>query len=149
MLPFEPIFDIEEFKAEFALTGPAEKILFSKYEGQEVESVISDVRSVSSKPACLIAAWVIIDLELGEKQLSQLATDGVNHGGQPYVLYSRFLIADHRERWPLGAHVFSTPVARNLGGGLFETAHTAYVLYGQGYRLGMDVNSAARIKDTV
>lgn len=149
MPPFHPILDIEELKAEFGLAGQPEEIVFSKYERQEIESVISDVKAVTPKPACLIAAWLIINLELNEKQLSELTAAGINYGEKPCVLYSRFLIADYRNRWPFGAHVFSTPVIGSPGEGLFETANTAYVLCGEGYRLSMDVNSAARIRDTV
>jgi len=145
MLPFIPIFDLEHFRSQFDLNGSAEEILFSNYEGKDVETVIAEAQSVSQKPPCVVGAWVIIDLDLDERQAAQLDANGIN----PTLLYSQFLIYDFRERWPLGSHVFSTPVTKDLGNGLIETGNTLYVLWGKGYRMRMTLDHAARIQDSV
>jgi hypothetical protein len=145
MLPFTPIFELEDFRSRFDFDGSEEKILFSNYEGKDVEAVIAEAQSVSKKPPCIVGAWVIIDLDLDETQAAQLEANGIN----PTVLYSQFLIDDVRERWPLGSHVFSTPVTNDLGNGLLETGNTLYVLWGNGYRMRMSLDHAARIKESV
>lgn len=145
MLPFIPIFDLEHFRSQFDLNGSTEEILFSNYEGKDVETVIAEAQSVSRKPPCIVGAWVIIDLDLDERQSAQLEAEGIT----PTLLYSQFLIDDFRERWPLGSHVFSTPVTKDLGNGLIETGNTLYVLWGKGYRMRMTLDQAARIQDSV
>ncbi len=145
MLPFTPILDLEHFRSQFGFNGSAEEILFSNYEGKDLGTVIAEAQSVSSKPPCIVGAWVIIDLDLDERQAAQLEANGIN----PTLLYSQFLIDDFRERWPLGSHVFSTPVTKDLGSGLIETGNTLYVLWGKGYRLRMTLDQAAKIQDSV
>ena len=145
MLPFTPIFELEDFRSQFDFNGSSEEILFSNYEGKDVEAVIAEAQSVSRKPPCIVGAWVIIGLDLDERQSAQLEANGIN----PTVLYSQFLINDFRERWPLGSHVFSTPVTNDLGNGLLETGNTLYVLLGKGYRMRMSLDHAARIKESV
>lgn len=145
MLSFTPIFDLDHFRSQFDLNGPAEEVLFSNYEGKDVETVIAEAQSVSPKPPCVVGAWVIIDIDLDQRQASQLEANGIT----PTILYSQFLIDDFRERWPLGSHVFSTPVTKDLGKGLIETGNTLYVLWGKGYRMRMTPDHAARIMDSV
>ena len=145
MLPFTPIFELEDFRSQFDFNGLSEEILFYNYEGKDVEEVIAEAQSVSRKPPCIVGAWVIIGLDLDERQSAQLEANGIN----PTVLYSQFLINDFRERWPLGSHVFSTPVTNDLGNGLLETGNTLYVLLGKGYRMRMSLDHAARIKESV
>jgi len=145
MLPFTPLFNLADFRSQFGFDGPAEEISLSKYEDLAIEAVIKEVQSISKKPPCIIASWVIIDLELNDKQSKELAAAGIN----PTLLYSQFLVDDFRDRWPLASHVYTTPVHRDLGNGLFETGNTLYVLYGKGYRMRMGLDVADRIRASV
>lgn len=145
MLPFTPLFDLAQFRSQFDFDGPAEEMHLSKFENQDIEAVIKEVQSISKKPPCIIASWVIIDLDLNDKQRKELAAAGIN----PTLLYSQFLVEDFRNRWPLASHVFTTPVDCDLGNGLFETGNTLYVLYGKGYRMRMGLDVADRIRASI
>lgn len=145
MLPFTPLLDLEHFRSQFGFDGHAKEMHFSKFEDQDIEAVVSAAQSISKKPPCIIASWVIIDLDLNDKQSKELAAAGIN----PTLLYSQFLVDDFRNRWPLASHVFTTPVDCDLGNGLFETGNTLYVLYGKGYRMRMGLDVANRIRASI
>jgi hypothetical protein len=89
---------------------------------------------------CLVRDWRWLDLEVTEKQRSQLAQTR----RQPALVYAHTVIYDSERRWDVGDFV-RTSLLHLHEGFHFKTLNTAYLLLGPGTRIPVSVEAVASI----
>ncbi|MXI45801.1 hypothetical protein GRW89_04710 [Pseudomonas moraviensis] len=91
-----------------------------------------------SRAYCLVADWVILDLEVTTRQRTAIAARGLI----PALVYALTVIQDSKGRFAPGDWVRSTLEVSLSQNCLFETKNTVYVLMGAGRRLRTDLDIA-------
>jgi hypothetical protein len=94
----------------------------------EGEAVALVKQHFPDKPYCVVANWMLIELDVDEVSLKAVK----RLGSEPYLVYAHNVLQDSRGRFRRGDWVRSTLQMSFTQGGLFETANTVYVLLGQG-----------------
>lgn len=94
----------------------------------EGEAVALVKQHFPDKPYCVVANWMLIELDVDE--VSKKAVKRL--GSEPYLVYAHKVLQDSRGRFHRGDWVRSTLQMSFTQGGLFETVNTVYVLLGQG-----------------
>jgi hypothetical protein len=91
-----------------------------------------------SRAYCLVADWVILDLEVTTRQRIAITDRGLI----PALVYALTVIQDRKGRFAPGDWVRSTLGVSFTHNCLFETKNTVYVLMGAGRRLRTDLDIA-------
>jgi hypothetical protein len=94
----------------------------------EGEAILFVRQHFPDKPYCVVANWMLIELEVDE--VSRKAVKRL--GSEPYLVYAHRVLQDSAGRFRRGDWVRSTLKVSLTQGGLFETVNTVYVLLGQG-----------------
>jgi hypothetical protein len=108
------------------LNDPGEPLMgLDMTEGEAIEWV---KRHFPDKPYCVVANWMLINLDVDE--ISSRAIKRM--GCEPCMVYAHKVLQDSRVRFRRDDWVRSTLQMSFTQGGLFETVNTVYVLLGQG-----------------
>ncbi|KAB2527334.1 hypothetical protein F8N49_04080 [Pseudomonas sp. GXM4] len=95
-------------------------------------------RHFPSRPYCLVADWVILDLEVTTRQRTAITDRGLI----PALVYALTVIQDSKGRFAPGDWVRSTLEVSFSQNCLFETKNTVYVLMRAGRRLRTNLDIA-------
>ncbi len=117
--------------------GEGEKVEFGCQEA-EIEEMKSFNKSLKPyKPYCVVRQWCIWDMK----------APSIDDGSHPPIALVKAddIIEDETKRFPVGGWVRSTEIIEIYKKCIFRTRNSSYILVGEGTRLDVDVEKAARI----